>query len=282
MRASVIDAGNFKLDGGAMFGIIPKLLWQKQVPADENNLCTWKTRCLLIEEGNQLTLIDAGMGDKQPKKWQSYYYRHGEGNLIQSIRNAGYHEKDVTDVILSHLHFDHCGGALRLDEKSQEPIPTFENAAYWTHSKHWNWALDANPKEKGTFLSENILPLQTHGVLKFIDQQENHFSSNWEFLFADGHTEKMIMPVININGQKLIFAADCVPSHAHIHLPYVMAYDNFPLTTMAEKENLYQRLISENIALVFDHDANHEVAFIEKTEKGYSAKYKGDLKHILK
>ncbi len=282
MKISVIDAGNFKLDGGAMFGIIPKVLWQKQVPADENNLCTWKTRCLLVEEGNQLTLVDTGIGDKQAAKWQSYYYRHGEGDLVNSIRNAGYHENDITDVILSHLHFDHCGGALKLDNNAQEPVPTFINANYWTHSKHWDWSKTNNPKEKGTFLSENILPLQSHGVLKFIDSSDNHFSSNWEFLNADGHTEKMIMPIINVNGQKVIFAADCVPSHAHVHIPYVMAYDNFPLTTMAEKELLYQRLIKENIAIVFDHDATYEVAFIEKTEKNYRAKFLGDLSQIIK
>ena len=282
MKVSVIDAGNFKLDGGAMFGIIPKLLWQKYVPADENNLCTWKTRCLLVEEGKKLTLIDTGMGDKQPQKWQSYYYRHGEGDLIKSIRAAGYHESDVSDVILSHLHFDHCGGALFLDKNTLEPVPTFENANYWTHSKHWDWAQTSNPKEKGTFLNENINPLQLHGVLKFIDRTDNHFSDNWEFLYADGHTEKMIMPIINVNGQKIAFAADCVPSHAHIHIPYVMAYDNFPLTTMTEKEHLFQKLIEENIALVFDHDAVHEAAFVEKTEKGYISTFLGELTEIIK
>jgi glyoxylase-like metal-dependent hydrolase (beta-lactamase superfamily II) len=282
MKVSVIDAGNFKLDGGAMFGMIPKTLWQKQVPADENNLCTWKTRCLLIEDGKQLVLIDTGMGDKQPQKWQNYYYRHGEGDLIKNIRHAGYHENDISDVILSHLHFDHCGGALKLDLNNTEPIPTFENALYWSHEDHWNWANIPNPKEKGTFLSENILPLEKHGVLKFINKDKSHFSKNWEFLVSDGHTEKMIMPIINVNGQKIIFAADCVPSFAHIHIPFVMAYDNFPLTTMQEKEQLFNRLISENIALVFDHDAQNEFAFIEKNEKGYIPNHLGNLQEILK
>ncbi len=281
MKLSVIDAGNFKLDGGAMFGIIPKLLWQKQVPADENNLCTWKTRCLLIEEGKQLTLIDTGMGNKQAQKWQNYYHKHGDGDLIKSLRKAGYHENEVTDVILSHLHFDHCGGALYVDEKTQEPIPTFKNAKYWTHSSHWNWAQTSNYKEKGTFLSENILPLEKHQVIKFIDQEKNNFSTNWQFMFSDGHTEKMIMPIIDVNGQKVVFAADCVPSHAHIHIPYVMAYDNFPLTTMAEKVHLFDKIIAENIALVFDYDAVHEAAFVEKTEKGYVTKFLGKLGEIL-
>jgi glyoxylase-like metal-dependent hydrolase (beta-lactamase superfamily II) len=282
MKVSVIDAGNFKLDGGAMFGMISKSLWQKQIPADDNNLCTWKTRCLLIEESNRLVLIDTGMGDKQAQKWQNYYFRHGEGDLIKSIRNSGYHENDITDVILSHLHFDHCGGALKLHKNTLEPIPTFENAVYWTHEAHWNWARISNPKEKGTFLAENIFPLEKHGVLKFIDSPSNNFSENWDFLFSDGHTEKMIMPVINVNGQKIIFAADCVPSFAHIHIPYVMAYDNFPLTTMKEKADLYSQLIAENIALVFDHDAHNECTFIEHTEKGYIPKYLGNLNEILK
>jgi glyoxylase-like metal-dependent hydrolase (beta-lactamase superfamily II) len=282
MKVSVIDAGNFKLDGGAMFGMIPKTLWQKQIPADENNLCTWKTRCLLVEDVKKLVLIDTGMGDKQPQKWQNHYYRHGEGDLITGIRAAGYHENDITDVILSHLHFDHCGGALKLDANSLEPIPTFQNATYWTHQAHWDWAKISNPKEKGTFLAENILPLEKHGVLKFINHHPNYFSENWQFLYSDGHTQKMIMPIINVNGQKIVFAADCVPSFAHIHIPYVMAYDNFPLTTMKEKADLFDRLISDNIALVFDHDAANEYAFIEKTERGFIPKTMGYLNEILK
>jgi glyoxylase-like metal-dependent hydrolase (beta-lactamase superfamily II) len=281
MKITSIDAGNFKLDGGAMFGMIPKVLWQKQIQADENNLCSWKTRCMLVEEGNKLILVDTGMGNKQSEKWQSYYHKFGETDLISSIRSASYHETQITDVILSHLHFDHCGGALKLDLSTGNPIPTFEYAHYWTHKSHWDWAQKSNPKEKGTFLKENIQPLHDLGLLKFIDQDSDYFSENWDFLFADGHTEKMIMPIVKIGKQKVIFAADCVPSFAHIHIPYVMAYDNFPLTTMAEKETLFDNLINKNIALFFDHDIQNEIAFIEKTEKGYSPKFLGKLSEII-
>ncbi len=275
MRLSVIDAGNFKLDGGAMFGVVPKTIWQKLVPADENNLCSWKMRCLLVEEGNKLTLIDTGMGNKQSEKWLGYYYRHGEGNLIESIRNAGYHESQITDVILSHLHFDHCGGAVCLNNEKLEL--TFKNANYWTHSDHWNWAINPNDREKATFLKENLLPIEESGHLKFIDKQSDYFSTNFSFLFADGHTEKMIMPVIKYGSKKIIFVADTIPSYAHIHVPFCMSYDVRPLITMEEKKHLLKNVINEDILLFFDHDIYNEVAAIGMTERGYIAKEKGKL-----
>ncbi|MCA0362852.1 MAG: MBL fold metallo-hydrolase [Bacteroidetes bacterium] len=278
MQISVIDAGNFKLDGGAMFGVVPKTIWQKMVPADENNLCNWNMRCLLVEDGKNLTLIDTGMGDKQALKWQNFYYRNGDGNLIQSIRKAGYHESQITDVILTHLHFDHCGGAV---SKNNEEIlnPTFENAKYWTHSGHWDWAMNPNPREKATFLAENLMPLHESGQLYFLDKSET--KPDFDFLFADGHTEKMIMPIINTGKQKLIFAADTIPSFAHIHVPYCMSYDIRPLLTMQEKETLLEKIVQENIILIFDHDVVNEAARIEKTERGFKPVELGKLSQFL-
>jgi glyoxylase-like metal-dependent hydrolase (beta-lactamase superfamily II) len=232
MRISVIDAGNFKLDGGAMFGVVPKTIWQKMVPADENNLCNWNMRCLLVEDGKNLTLIDTGMGDKQALKWQNFYYRNGDGNLIQSIRKAGYHESQITDVILTHLHFDHCGGAVSKNNK-EILNPTFENAKYWTHSGHWDWAMNPNPREKATFLSENLMPLHESGQLFFL------------------------------------------------HVPYCMSYDIRPLLTMQEKETLLEKIVQENIILIFDHDVVNEAARIEKTERGFKPVELGKLSQFL-
>jgi glyoxylase-like metal-dependent hydrolase (beta-lactamase superfamily II) len=281
MKISVIDAGNFKLDGGAMFGVVPKTIWQKMVSADENNMCSWKMRCLLIEQGNRLILIDTGMGDKQAQKWQSYYYRHGEGDLIQSIRKAGYHEDQITDVILSHLHFDHCGGGVSWNKNKDGYRLTFQNAKYWTHSQHWQSAMQPNPREKATFLQENLLPIIESGHLNFIDKSKNAFGKDFEFIYADGHTEKMIMPLINFNNRKIIFAADTVPSHAHIHVPYCMSYDVRPLQTMEEKSLLLDKIVKENILLFFDHDVVNEAAEIEITDRGFKAKNLGKLNEFI-
>ena len=281
MKISIIDAGNFKLDGGAMFGVVPKTIWQKLVPADSNNLCSWKMRCLLIQDDKRLILIDAGMGDKQPEKWQNYYYRHGDGDLITSIRNAGYHENEITDVVLSHLHFDHCGGAVAWNSTKDAFRITFPNAKYWTHSQHWASAMSPNPREKATFLQENLLPIHKSGHLHFIDQVEDALGESFEFLFADGHTEKMIMPLINYNNQKIIFAADTIPSFAHIHVPYCMAYDVRPLQTMVEKNWLLEKMVAENIVMVFDHDIINEAATIEKTNRGFKPLNIGKLANFI-
>ena len=281
MKISIIDAGNFKLDGGAMFGVVPKTIWQKMVPADDNNLCSWKMRCLLIEDGKQLILIDAGMGDKQPEKWQNFYYRHGDGELIKSIRSAGYHENEITDVILSHLHFDHCGGAVSWNSAKDGYQLTFPNAKYWTHSEHWEIAMNPNAREKATFLKENLMPIFDSGHLNYIDKSFGGFSSYFEFLYADGHTEKMIMPIINYGTQKIIFAADTIPSFAHIHVPYCMSYDVRPLVTMEEKATLLEKIVSEQIIMVFDHDVNNEAAIIEKTERGFKPSELGLLSDFL-
>jgi glyoxylase-like metal-dependent hydrolase (beta-lactamase superfamily II) len=277
MNISIIDAGNFKLDGGAMFGVVPKTIWQKMVPADENNLCSWKMRCLLVEDKDRLVLIDTGMGDKQAQKWQNFYFRHGDGELIKSIRVAGYHENEVTDVLLSHLHFDHCGGAVCWNSSKDAYRLTFPNAKYWTHSLHWELAMKPNPREKATFLIENLQTIIESGQLNFIEQIQNPLGDKFEFIYADGHTEKMIMPIINYANQKIIFAADTIPSFAHIHVPYCMSYDVRPLQTMHEKSLILDRIVKENILLLFDHDVVNEVAEIEITDRGFKAKNLGKL-----
>lgn len=281
MQIHVIDAGHFKLDGGAMFGVVPKTIWNKMIPADENNLCSWNLRCLLVNTGNRLILIDTGMGDKQDAKFQGYYFRHGDGDLIKSIRNAGYSEKDVTDVIFSHLHFDHCGGGVKWNADRTGFELTFPNAKYWTHSAHWDWAMHPNAREKATFLKENIMPIYESGHLNFIDQASNEFGSDIDFLYADGHTEKMIMPIINYQEKKLIFIADTIPSHAHIHVPFVMGYDVRPLQTMTEKEMLLQKAVTENMIVVFDHDPSHDAATIQKTDRGFKLEHLGGLSEFL-
>lgn len=281
MKISIIDAGNFKLDGGAMFGVVPKTIWQKMVPADENNLCSWKMRCLLVEDKDRLVLIDTGMGDKQAQKWQNFYFRHGDGELIKSIRDTGYHENEVTDVLLSHLHFDHCGGAVCWNSSKDAYRLTFPNAKYWTHSLHWESAMKPNPREKATFLTENLQTIIESGQLNFIEQIQNPLGDNFEFIYADGHTEKMIMPIINYTDQKIIFAADTIPSFAHIHVPYCMSYDVRPLQTMHEKSLILDRIVKENILLLFDHDVVNEVAEIEITDRGFKAKNLGKLYEFI-
>ncbi|MGR3809323.1 MBL fold metallo-hydrolase [Jiulongibacter sp. NS-SX5] len=277
MQLHVIDAGNFKLDGGAMFGVVPKTLWSKKIPADELNLCSWKMRCLLIEIGNRLILIDTGMGKKQSEKWLGYYFRHGEGDLIKSIRAKGFHENQITDVILSHLHFDHAGGAVQWNDSKDKLQLTFPNARYWTHSEHWQWAIEPNAREAATFLKENLLPIKEHGALQFIDGKENDLPAEIELLTANGHTEKMLMPLIKVGKQKVLFVADTIPSHAHIHVPWVMGYDVRPLETMKEKNKILEKAVQENWLLYYDHDPFFEVSQIIHTEKGYKPNGEGLL-----
>lgn len=281
MKFYSIDAGFFKLDGGAMFGVVPKTFWNKWVPADENNLCSWKMRCLLIEDRDRLILTDTGMGDKQDARWQSYYYRHGEGELVKSIRKAGFSEKEVTDVILSHLHFDHCGGAVRWNNDRTKFEMTFPNARYWSHSAHFNWAINPNPREKATFFKENILPIQECDQLYFIDKQSEKPFPNIDFLLADGHTEKMLMPKITCHDKEILFIADTVPSHAHLHVPYVMSYDIRPLQTMEEKEAVLKEAAAKEWILFFDHDPEFDCATVELTEKGFKVKNKGQINDFL-
>lgn len=269
MQIHVIDAGDFKLDGGAMFGVVPKTLWNKQIPADENNLCSWKMRCLLVNTGQQLILIDSGMGDKQDAKWQGYYFRHGDGDLIESIKKAGYSPNEITDVLCTHLHFDHCGGSVKWNTAKDRLELTFPNAKYWTHSAHWESAIKPNPREKATFLKENIIPMQETGALHFTDKETKTFGDDITLLYADGHTEKMIMPKIKHGEKTYLFIADTIPSHAHVHVPYVMGYDIRPLQTMSEKEQLLKQITDNNWTVIFDHDPIHDAAHIQLTEKGY-------------
>ncbi|TAE38289.1 MAG: MBL fold metallo-hydrolase [Runella slithyformis] len=281
MQLYTIDAGYFKLDGGAMFGVVPKVLWQKLIPADENNLCSWSMRCLLIEDGNRLMLVDTGMGSKQDAKFQGFYYRHGEGDLVKSIEKAGFGAHEVTDVIFSHLHFDHCGGGVKWNTDRTKFELTFPNAKYWTHSEHWHLATHPNSREKATFLKENIMPVQEAGQLFFSDKMEQPFGQHVQPVYASGHTEKMTMLKINHQQKTVVFMADTIPSYAHLPLPYVMGYDVRPLQTMQEKETLLQEALEHNYVLFFDHDPTADCCTVEMTEKGIRLKDKGLLSHFL-
>lgn len=278
MNLYEIDAGNFKLDGGAMYGVVPKSFWNKWNPADENNLCTWKMRCLLVEDGKRLILIDTGMGKKQDLKWQGYFQPHGDSNLISSIEKKGFNINDITDVVLSHLHFDHCGGAVSLVNGKLKT--TFPNAKYWTHSDHWHWATHPNIREKATFLKENLFPIQENGQLHFVDKTDTGFE-NIKIITADGHTEKMLMPLITIGAQKMLFIADTIPSASHVHIPYVMGYDVRPLQTMIEKEQLLQKAENENWIIYYDHDPKNGCSQITLTEKGFRAINEGSLNDFI-
>lgn len=261
-----------------MFGVVPKTLWSKHNPADEANRCTWAMRCLLVEHGKQLLLVDTGLGDKQDARFFSHYDLHGEASLIKSIHQAGYSATDVTDVLLTHLHFDHVGGAVRRD--ADRLVPTFPAATYWSHSEHWQWATNPNPREKASFLNENIEPLQASGQLAFLDQKPFGIP-HVELITVDGHTEKMTLPIIRVGTQTVAYVADLIPSATHIALPWVMGYDVRPLLTMQEKAQLLQRAADENWVLVFEHDPLIEAATVEETEKGIRIRDKGPLVSFL-
>ncbi|MCS6796365.1 MAG: MBL fold metallo-hydrolase [Raineya sp.] len=264
MQLYIIEAGYFKLDGGAMFGVVPKTIWHKLVPADEKNLCTWAMRCLLVEDAKRLILIDTGMGSKQDEKFFSYYEPTGD-TLISSIQEAGFSIDDITDVILTHLHFDHAGGAIK--REGEKLLPTFPKARYWSEKTHWELAtLRPNAREKASFLKENILPLQESGQLEFIEE-ESPFE-NIEILKVDGHTDKMMLPLISYKGRKILYCADLIPSSAHIPIPYVMGYDVRPLLTMHEKEQILPKALQENWLLFFEHDARVPACSLIQTEKG--------------
>ena len=270
MKIHTIDTGLFKLDGGAMYGVVPRSMWQKLNPPDANNMCTWAMRCLLIEDGGRLLLIDNGIGEKQDEKFRGHFYLHGDDTLEKSLRKLGFTSADITDVFLTHLHFDHCGGSVvrRPDGVLQLAFP---NATYWSNEAHWNWAMEPNPREKASFLKENILPIQESGHLKFIDLQAGvpdalpQFS---EIIRADGHTEKMMVPLMEYKGRKLAFMADLLPSAGHVPLPYVMSYDVRPLITMTEKEAVLRRAAEENWVLLLEHDPTNEACTVQMTDRG--------------
>lgn len=277
MKLYAIDTGFFKLDGGAMFGVVPKGIWNKVNPADENNLCTWAMRCLLIEDESRLILIDNGIGNKQDQKFFSHYYLHGDASLDKSLAKLGFHRDDISDVVLTHLHFDHCGGSII--REGDELLPAFKNAVYWSNEEHWEWATKPNEREKASFLRENILPIQESGQLQFVELPnvdwdaskplpEQRFTNNISLRFVEGHTAGMMLPQINYKGKTIVFMADLLPSAGHLPIPYVMGYDMFPLTTLHEKKSFLAEALEKNYILFFEHDAQHECCDVQQTEKG--------------
>ena len=267
MNLYTVNAGYFKLDGGAMFGVVPKSLWNKLNPADENNLCSWAMRCLLIQEGNRLILIDNGMGDKQDAKFFGHYYLHGNDTLETSLAKHGFTKDEVTDVILTHLHFDHCGGSIVVEDGKY--VTAFKNATYWSNQQHWQWAIQPNDREKASFLKENILPIEESGQLKFIETVDGAvLTENITFKFAYGHTDAMMLPLIKYKGHTIVFMADLLPSVGHLPLPYVMAYDMFPLKTLIEKKAFLTEAVENNYLLYLEHDPKIECCTLQLTEKG--------------
>ncbi|MBY0425727.1 MAG: MBL fold metallo-hydrolase, partial [Cytophagales bacterium] len=251
VKAFAIDTGFFKLDGGAMFGVVPKSIWNRLNPSDENNMCTWSMRCLLLEYSDRLILIDTGIGNKQSEDFFKHFYLHGDGSLVSSIKNAGFSPKDITDVFFTHLHFDHCGGAVNYDSQGN-PALTFPNANHWTHSKHLQSALEPNPREKPSFQPDNILPLVNSGKLKFVDEVPGFFDPYFHFLPVSGHTEHQLLPIIPYKNTSLVYAADLIPSVGHLAIPYVMAYDMQPLLAMKEKEHMLEKVLTEDWVLFFE------------------------------
>lgn len=266
MKLHIIETGLFKLDGGAMFGVVPKSIWQKTNPPDENNLCTWAMRCLLIEDGNRLILIDNGIGDKQDAKFYSHYHLKGETSIVKALQARGFSPNDVTDMFLTHLHFDHCGGGVKYDGDKLKM--TFPNATYWSNEDHWKWATEPNPREKASFLKENILPMREQGHLKFIDLKSSSPISQFDILTVSGHTDKMMLPMIRYNGKTIVYMADLLPSVGHIPLAYVMGYDTRPLITLVEKEKFLNEAADQKYVLFFEHDSVNECCTVQRTEKG--------------
>jgi len=276
MKLYPIESGNFKLDGGAMFGVVPKTIWNKTNPADENNLIDLATRCLLIENGNRLILIDNGMGNKQSEKFYGYYSLWGTHSIDKSLAKYGFHRDDITDVFLTHLHFDHCGGSVQWNKEKTGYEVAFKNAKYWTNENHWQWATKPNLREKASFLSENILPIQESGQLNFMQLPEDDFVQKSELdfgiFFVNGHTEKMMIPHIQYQDKTIVFCADLLATAGHIPIPYVMGYDTRPLLTMPEKTKFLTAAAENNYYLFLEHDAHNEIITVEKTERGVRLK----------
>ena len=280
MQLYTIETGYFKLDGGAMFGVVPKVLWSRTNPADENNLCPWAMRSLLIEDGNRLILIDNGIGDKQDDKFLKHYYLHGDVNLHSSLAKHGFSADDVTDVFLTHLHFDHCGGSVKWNADRTSFEMTFKNAKYWSNKQHWRWATEPNIREKASFLRENIIPIQEAGHLNFVEKEGDLFN-NFNCFFVNGHTEAQMIPHITYKEKTIVFAADLLPSSGHIPLPYVMGYDTKPLVTLGEKEKFLNEAADREYILFLQHDNYSECCTVEKTDRGVRLKDTFPLKKIL-
>jgi glyoxylase-like metal-dependent hydrolase (beta-lactamase superfamily II) len=271
MRIYPIETGNFKLDGGAMFGVVPKSLWERTNPADSNNMIEMGMRCMLIEDGDRLTLIDTGIGNKQSDKFFGYYYLYGDFSLDASLAKYGFHRDDITDVFLTHLHFDHCGGAIQWNKDRTGFEPAFKNARFWSNSRHWDWAVNPNAREKASFLSENILPIEESGQLNFLHLNAKDYVG-FDVIFKDGHTEKQMLPKIEYQDKTLVFMADLLPTAGHIPLPYVMGYDTRPLLTLKEKEAFLTEAADKEYFLFLEHDAHNEVITVKHTEKGVRLK----------
>lgn len=276
MKLYAVNTGYFKLDGGAMFGVVPKSIWNKINPADENNMCSWALRSLLIEDGNRLILIDTGMGDKQDAKFFGHYYLHGNDTLDGSLKQHGFTRNDITDIFMTHLHFDHCGGSIK--REGDQLVPAFPNAVFWSNENHWNWAVHPNDREKASFLKENILPIEQSGRLKFVADagiaadnnklRSASFAEGFDIRFVDGHTQSMMLPQLRYKGRTIVYMADLLPSAGHMPLPYVMAYDMFPLTTLGEKKSFLQEAADNDYVLFFEHDPVNECCTVQQTEKG--------------
>lgn len=271
MRIYPIETGNFKLDGGAMFGVVPKTIWQKTNPADEKNMISMGMRCMLIEDGDRLTLIDTGIGNKQSDKFFGYYYLYGDFSLDTSLAKYGFHRDDITDVFLTHLHFDHCGGAIQWNKDRTGYEPAFKNARFWSNQRHWDWAVHPNAREKASFLKENILPIEESGQLNFLHLNAKDYVG-FDVLFKDGHTEKQMLPKIEYQAKTLVFMADLLPTAGHVPLPYVMGYDTRPLLTLKEKEAFLNEAADKEFYLFLEHDAYNEVITVKHTEKGVRLK----------
>ena len=274
MQLYTINTGYFKLDGGAMFGVVPKSIWNKINPADENNLCDWALRCMLIEDEGRLILVDTGNGDKQDAKFFGHYHLHGDDTLEKSLNIHGFHPDDITDVFLTHLHFDHCGGAIK--RAGDQLVPAFKNAKYWSNAAHWDWAVYTNAREKASFLKENILPIKESGQLEMVEVNggingqlgKTRFTDNIAVRFVSGHTESMMLPQIQYKGRTVVYMADLLPSQGHIPLPYVMGYDMFPLTTLNEKTSFLKEALEGDYVLFFEHDPVYECCTLKQTERG--------------
>lgn len=274
MKLYTINTGYFKLDGGAMFGVVPKSIWNKINPADENNLCDWALRCMLIEVEDRLILVDTGNGDKQDAKFFGHYHLHGDDTLEKSLKSHGFHPDDITDVFLTHLHFDHCGGAIK--RAGDKLVPAFKNAKYWSNAAHWDWAVYPNAREKASFLKENILPIKESGQLEMVEVNggingqlgKTRFTDNIAVRFVSGHTESMMLPQIQYKGRTVVYMADLLPSQGHIPLPYVMGYDMFPLTTLNEKTSFLKEALEGDYVLFFEHDPVYECCTLKQTERG--------------
>ena len=281
MKLYTINTGYFKLDGGAMFGVVPKSIWNKINPADENNMCSWALRCLLIEDENRLILVDNGIGDKQEAKFFSFYYLHGDDTLDKSLAKYGFHRDDITDVFLTHLHFDHCGGSIVRD--GEKLIPAFKNATYWSNQEHWNWAIYPNDREKASFLKENILPIKESGQLKMVKGESSMVNGRLQEIVSqiipgltlkivNGHTEAMMLPKIKCKDKTVVFVADLIPSQGHIPIPYIMAYDMQPLLTLNEKKAFLNEALESDHILFFEHDPKYECCTLHQTERGIRPK----------